>query len=553
MKQKLLKKSKGQSVRSQHTVVIIVVTMLVTLTLSTGCDSKSVGNNSPSAPSSNQNSATANFLQLKMFDANNGWATTGDTVIKTTDGGHSWIDVTPTDWETASTPAKATDPTTNPNQGIAATFFLDTKHAWIVSSNARAVAAGPLATMQANPDMFSSGTVTYQPATQDIEIYVRATVDGGNTWMKATTFQVTNPSLIFPPSFINQHEGWLEIATSATTGSNSAATGTFYHTIDGGITWNHQPYQLLQTNPIGPINQNNTTLDNPSGLTVQSGQPCNLANDKTTFPCPSVAATTPSVQGCTKQSSTNSILWATTVNKQNLMVGQSVDSGINWSPAQWQTPGGAPNQNNDSQIVTTPPIMLSDGTGVAPIELEDGPTTNTLPHYYLHLYKIYFDTVLGQFFPRWSDLAATTTFAVPLISGQSNLAVPDLNHIFVVGNDIPQGTSTANNSDKWNLYEFTNNNWQALTSHVASITSTSTTGQSPDVINGSITNLNFISKTEGWATSGPILYHILIDGNNVANWTQVYPAPTTTSGPATAPQLVTRSGGTVINPPANCP
>lgn len=129
---------------------------------------------------------------IRMLDTRNGWALTASSILKTTDGGLSWNDVTPTNAEL------------NPS---ARGQFLNTQDAWI--------AIGP-ANQQEGPS-----------------IVVLRTTDGGVSWQRSV---ITDPlvALVDVPHFLNAQQGWLEL--SSTPGAGSAGAD-IWHSNDGGQTW----------------------------------------------------------------------------------------------------------------------------------------------------------------------------------------------------------------------------------------------------------------------------------------------------------------------------
>src|SRR5438552_10188481 len=129
---------------------------------------------------------------IRILDIHNGWALTASSILKTTDGGRHWKDMTPV------------------NAGLnqdARGQFLNTQDAWI--------AIGP-ANQQEGPG-----------------IAVLRTTDGGRSWQRST---INDPqvALIDVPHFLNVQQGWL--AVSSTPGAGSAGTDIWYSNNDGQ-TW----------------------------------------------------------------------------------------------------------------------------------------------------------------------------------------------------------------------------------------------------------------------------------------------------------------------------
>ena len=128
--------------------------------------------------------------------------------------------------------------------------------------------------------------------------------------------------------------------------------------------------------------------------------------------------------------------------------------------------------------------------------------------------------------------------------GLNTLSAPDSTHIFVIGQDYANGTY-----GDWNLYESDGKTWSQVNSQTDSSIAPPQAGQHSAIFNASLSNLDFISTTEGWATSGNTLYHITI-ANGTATWSQVYPASTLTkSGASSAPPA--HVPGAVVAAPQN--
>jgi photosystem II stability/assembly factor-like uncharacterized protein len=121
---------------------------------------------------------------IHMLTPTVGWGTAGNRIIRTTDGGAHWKDVTP-----SAAPAAS---------GV--TAFLTTTLAWIV--------AGPL----------------YGPLT------VFKTTDGGQTWQQQGSLQDATPNQMI---FITHQEGWILADLGAPPTTYTAA---IFRTTDGGTT-----------------------------------------------------------------------------------------------------------------------------------------------------------------------------------------------------------------------------------------------------------------------------------------------------------------------------
>jgi photosystem II stability/assembly factor-like uncharacterized protein len=127
-----------------------------------------------------------------MFTATTGWAATVDRVLRTTDGGRDWLDVTP--------PATAA----SSPQGVAA-FPVSVAEAWVVRG---LVTSGPGA---------SRSSVSH-------------TADGGQTW-RSITLPVFAVALI---TFADAQHGWMLADLDTADGEQGA---DILRTTDGGGAW----------------------------------------------------------------------------------------------------------------------------------------------------------------------------------------------------------------------------------------------------------------------------------------------------------------------------
>ena len=132
---------------------------------------------------------------MHMISATVGWAAGSGTnrILRTTDGGSHWDDVTPTS-------ARA---------GTWITYFLDAGNAWLASS----VQPG-----SGSPDF---SVATYR------------TADGGRSWQSIGQVAADQG---WPTSmdFVDRAHGWLFMNLGFAAGSQGVA---FYSTTDGGATW----------------------------------------------------------------------------------------------------------------------------------------------------------------------------------------------------------------------------------------------------------------------------------------------------------------------------
>ena len=127
----------------------------------------------------------------KMVSPTTGWGHSFDSIVRTTDGGAVWTDVSPPGWEQS-------DPYTH----IKSDFFLDANRAWATESSI----TGP-------------------------QIIVFRTTDGGQRWQRVATIAVTDVGFI--PNqldFIDPVHGWFK-------GSKPDLGLGLYSTDDGGQHW----------------------------------------------------------------------------------------------------------------------------------------------------------------------------------------------------------------------------------------------------------------------------------------------------------------------------
>ncbi|BCL80613.1 thaumatin family protein [Ktedonobacteria bacterium brp13] len=571
----MLEKQRYEEDRKRKPFPLLLLVMIAPLLMGALCwgggSITTIGSSHTTSVSTSSSSPLTNFSQLKMLDAQNGWATTPQAILKTTDGGKTWTDLTPLDWE----PKTATAGATTTVQTIVAASFLDAKHAWVVGttqSTQQYVDAASTVTnsVTTKPD----GTVTVDTKslpTFSTSVYVRSTIDGGQTWVTSNALTAQNLSSVSQPDFINAHEGWLELMKSQT--SDSSYVGDVYHSVDGGVTWQQETTTLPAPTGGGTFCQNCFSVNglaasvasaltqhaqSATGAGSVTGQiaSTNQLDGMTIMPAcvqgngsgssqlpPCDAAVDSSVQGCTVPGITNYVGLATAVAYQSkLWLSQELNANALWETTSFiSTPGGVPGQNGNSIVATSPPIAFLDGTGILPVQLQGDPQSITTSNLYLHLYSIKVVDKLSDY--QVSDLSPTSTFLAPLVNGQHDLSAPDMQHVFVAGQE-----SASTNT--WHLYEFTGGKWVTLTSQTDATMPAASSGNQSTFLNSGLSNLDFISDTEGWATNGPNLYHITI-ANNVATWSQVFPATNTTNQSSNGG--VSRQPGTLAASPTNPP
>lgn len=149
----------------------------------------------------NTNKDTYEFRELTMIDANIGWALTKQGVLRTEDGGATWVNVSPPNIDSEKYSQDYTD-------NIEA-YFLDEKEGWLVH-------------------------VDYH---ERYFTYIYHTTDRGASWEESSFSNETGVELPMFHAYItfaDSKHGWLLGQTEPATGSNEKY---IYKTIDGGYTW----------------------------------------------------------------------------------------------------------------------------------------------------------------------------------------------------------------------------------------------------------------------------------------------------------------------------
>jgi len=163
---------------------------------------------------------------MHMISATVGWAAGSGTnrILRTTDGGAHWVDVTPQ-------AARA---------GTWITFFLDGSNAWLASS--------------LQPGSGSS----------DFSVAIYRTADGGRSWQQ-TGQAAANQGWPAALDFVDTAHGWLLIRLGGAAGSEGVVV---YETANGGTTWDKNPeanssgnagYLPLRCSKGAPVFLNSTT------------------------------------------------------------------------------------------------------------------------------------------------------------------------------------------------------------------------------------------------------------------------------------------------------
>ncbi len=136
---------------------------------------------------------------IEMLDEHQGWALTATSILRTSDGGGHWKNVSP-----ANVPYLL---------GLQGTF-LTVSTAWVTAE-----------------------------MSESEPLRVLRTTDGGNHWDSISLPQIQG-HFIGGPDFINPSDGWLEVKTVEATGNKGIA---IYRTTDGGKTWRKVSSTTLQT------------------------------------------------------------------------------------------------------------------------------------------------------------------------------------------------------------------------------------------------------------------------------------------------------------------
>ncbi len=160
--------------------VFILVLILILLNLS-GCFQNQIS----SSPNSSSTLPIIDFSNIKMID-NSGWALSNALVLKTSNGGTYWNNVTPVDLSTT------TD---------LSSFFLNKDIGWVAGRNKN-----------------------------DSFITIFKTTNGGSSWTKSKIQAPINPQIYFN----DENNGWLLGLKGSAAGYNPV---DIYRTDDGGKTW----------------------------------------------------------------------------------------------------------------------------------------------------------------------------------------------------------------------------------------------------------------------------------------------------------------------------
>ena len=188
----------------------MLVTVLVALGACTEQTTSPSGNPTvPTVASQSGFALPAQFLSLHMVDELAGWADSGDGILKTSDGGVRWINVTP-GWA---------------RDQIGAYFFLDAQHAWFAVSDKEGM---------------SDTSITE----------VGWTSDSGATWHRSHPIQLRWTGYPQFLTFVDPTHGWLLASNGAAAGSQAVDV---FATTDGGLTWAETSYGDFNASTPGAL------------------------------------------------------------------------------------------------------------------------------------------------------------------------------------------------------------------------------------------------------------------------------------------------------------
>ena len=145
-------------------------------------------NKSTLTPTISLESTSTEIVSIRMFDGNNGWGLTERQVVRTTDAGTTWVDISPEIPDLGAS--------------IGTPYFFNKEIAWMLVPD--------------QDEYFAHGTLY-------------STVDGGLNWTTVTT-PFGGGSL----TFLDEKNGWMMADLGAGAGSQAVA---IYQTSDGGRSW----------------------------------------------------------------------------------------------------------------------------------------------------------------------------------------------------------------------------------------------------------------------------------------------------------------------------
>ncbi len=177
--------------------ILLAWLILAVALLPAGCARQAASKQTPGQPaaSSSQPGAkgTLQLLSIQMCSATIGWATTNVDVLRTTDGGSTWLVVTP--------------PVDRSTSFGVLEDFVDADQAWVA--------------------------IGQRPETRVFAL-VCHTTDGGRTWSQTEIRHSSGDEMLYGGaiSFADNRHGWI-----MTINSNHDSPAELFATSDGGATW----------------------------------------------------------------------------------------------------------------------------------------------------------------------------------------------------------------------------------------------------------------------------------------------------------------------------
>ncbi|BCL78123.1 hypothetical protein ccbrp13_05880 [Ktedonobacteria bacterium brp13] len=196
---------------------------------------------------------TLPFTQIRMTDATHGWALDNDNVLKTSDGGKTWVALTPNG--AVISPGTHADfmnalyawfTMPNGNANTMTLFYTTTGGAtWNSSIIHEAAPDGGWLTFVSN----KTGWLEVAPSGSGAGsegVNILRTDNGGATWEKISSSGQGQNSL--PTGGIKSGLSFVNTATGWATGEDASNTPWLYMTHDGGTTWYKESISGLNSN-----------------------------------------------------------------------------------------------------------------------------------------------------------------------------------------------------------------------------------------------------------------------------------------------------------------
>ncbi|MDQ2716642.1 MAG: YCF48-related protein [Chloroflexota bacterium] len=180
----------------------------------------------------------AQLFSVHMINETSGWAlASGGTVLRTTDGGVHWQDVTPQDVLKL-----------NKTVWSGGSFFLNATSMWTTIT------------------VDKTHSRNFDPSATSLVFH---TTDGGKTWQK--TVLQTDGDSVSTLTFSNAYDGWLlvkhEVAIHVVTGPETIRPPDLLRTTDGGRTW----VKMLNAHSARAALFNNVYIDKMSFVNSTTG------------------------------------------------------------------------------------------------------------------------------------------------------------------------------------------------------------------------------------------------------------------------------------------